>query len=94
MAYIADGSQELKDLIHENRGIIKNEYLTVRLFVDSAIRDKLRKMGVDAGQDEIVPHLERLQASKARHLDQQAVSQAKRRHRLRMARNKRKLEEI
>lgn len=93
MALLA-ASDDLKALMDSNRGLIKDEYVTYKLFVDSAVRDKLRKLGVDAGQDEIIPHLEKLQASKSRHLDKQAVAHTKRRHKLRVARAKRELKQL
>jgi hypothetical protein len=93
MALLA-ASDDLKALMDSNRGLIKDEYITYKLFVDSAVRDKLRKLGVNAGQDEIIPHLEKLQASKSRHLDKQAVAHTKRRHKLRVARAKRELKQL
>jgi hypothetical protein len=94
MGKLLSVSDDLGDLMDSNKGLIKNEYITYKLFVDSAIRDKFRKLGVEAGQDEIIPHLEKLQASKSRHLDKQAVAHTRRRHKLRVARAKRQLKEL
>lgn len=77
-----------------NQDKIKSEFVTYKLFVDSAIRAKLRVLGIDAGQDEIIPHLEKLEASKSRRLDKQAISQAKLRHKRRMARAQSNLNKI
>ena len=87
-------SDDLKEIIDIHSGQLKNEFLTYKLFADSAIRDKLRRMGIDAGQDEIIPHLEKLEQSKSRHLDKQAVAHAIRRHKQRVARNKRNMQNL
>lgn len=87
-------SDELKALLDQNREVIKNDYLTNKMFIDSAIRQKFRSMGIDAGQDEIIPHLEKLEQSKSRHLDKQYIKQIRDRHKLRVARAKRKLDDI
>jgi len=87
-------SDDLKNLLDQNKHRIKDDFLTYKLFVDSAVRQKLRTMGIDAGQDEIIPHLEKLEAGKSRHLDKQQIKQLRTRHKLRVARAKRKLDDI
>lgn len=87
-------SDKLKQLMDANVHRIKSEYLTYKLFTDSAIRDKLRRMGIDAGVDEIIPHLEKLEASKSRHLDKQSVRHTKTRHKQRVARARNKLTQL
>lgn len=87
-------SDDLKEVLDSNKDRIKDEYVTYRLFVDSAIREKLRKMGIKAGPDEIIKHMEKLHASKSRHLDKQAVRHTVTRHKLRVARAKRNMEQI
>lgn len=87
-------SDELKEKLDQNKDIIKNDYLTYKLFVDSAVRAKLRAMGIEAGQDEVIEHLEKLEASKSRHLDKQTIKKIKTRHKQRVARAKRKLNDI
>ena len=62
----------------EVKAAIKSGYITKRLFVDSAIRQGLRKLGVPS-EEEIVAHLQRLAVSKSRHLDQQRTLHAARR---------------
>ena len=88
-------SDDLKDLLDHHEERIKGDYRTIKLFVDSAVRDKLRKeYRIDAGQDEIIAHLEKLETSKSRHLEKQQVKKLKARHKLRLARAKRKLDSI
>lgn len=87
-------SDELKEVLDSHNDVIKNDYLTLKLFIDSAVRAKLRAMKLEAGQDEIIEHLEKLEASKSRHLDKQVIKKIKTRHKQRVARAKRKLNEI
>lgn len=87
-------SDDLKNLLDRNKPVIKGDYITYRLFVDSAIRTRLRAMDIPAGQDEIVAHLEKLKASKSRHLQKQSISHTLSRHKKRLAKTKHSLKEI
>lgn len=87
-------SDDLKELLDENLLKIKGDYLTLKLFVDSAIRQKLRSMDIEAGQDEVIAHLQKLQASKSRHIDKRKVKEAIARHKRRTARAKKRLDNL
>lgn len=90
MAYVSipDETKELMDMVMAD---IKGDYVTQKLFLDSAIRSKLRSMRIEAGDDLIIAHLERLQKSKARHLEKQSIAITKARHAKRVAVAKRRL---
>lgn len=87
-------SQELTEILDDNKIRIKDEYLTFKMFVDSAIRAKLRNMGIDGGKDEIVEHLAKLQKSRQSHLDKAEVKKLKERHATRIERAKQRLNRI
>lgn len=77
---------ELHHILISNEDLIKGEYITWRLFLDSAIRDKLRRMGIKAGVDDILPHLEKLERGRSAHLDRMSLLQTKLRHKRRIER--------
>lgn len=86
---------DVERLLDENVSAIKDEYITVKLFVDSAIREKMRRMKMKGvGDDRIITHLDNLKASRARHLNQQAVLQQRNRHKKRQARMAKELNEF
>lgn len=90
-------SDNLKDILKrpEVKKLIKEGYITEKMFVDSAIRAKLRSLKVPGvGGDEIIPHLERLRISKAKHINQQKLSRKRRNHLRRMEKARRALDEI
>lgn len=87
-------SDELKSLMDHNRNLIKGEYITYKLFLDSAVRDKLRKMKIPAGEDEIISHLRQLRESKSRHLAKRSIDMAIQSHNLRIARARRNLDSM
>lgn len=87
-------SQELKQVLVDNEDTIKGEYITWRLFFDSAIRDKLRHMQIQAGVDDILPHLEKLEKGRLNHLDRMSVAQTKLRHKRRINRIVKDLDEL
>jgi hypothetical protein len=91
---LLSASDELKVLLDANIDAIKADYLTLKLFVDSAVREKMRRMGMAAGEDEIIAHLKKLEASKSRHVNKQIVRHAVTRHKKRVARAKRSLNKI
>lgn len=72
---------ETKQLLDLYKDEIKGEYFTLALFLDSAVRSRLRGMGYPVEQDSVVKHIIKLQKSKARHIDQLAVSRTLKRHR-------------
>lgn len=78
-------NDECHSLLTTNKDLIKDEYLTYSLFVDSAIRAKLRRMGVDAGNDAIIAHLKKQEVGRLRHLDKAGVKVTIKRHEIRMA---------
>ena len=97
MAGLVSTSDELKALLKrpDVKQFIKENYITEKLFVDSAIRAKLRGIKVKGvGDDEIVAHLERLKESKARHLSQQAIIHKRNNHKKRMARTRKELDDL
>lgn len=77
---LVDIPDESKEVMNRCMDLIKSEYVTQRLFIDSAIRSRLRSMGIDVGEDMIVAHLRRLEKSKQQHLDKQSISQTRLRH--------------
>lgn len=83
MKYVAL-DDETKELMDRYMPTIKGEYVTQKLFLDSAIRSRLRHLGAEAGQDLIIAHLERLEASNNRQLDRQSIAQTKLRHKRRV----------
>lgn len=86
---------DVEKLLEQIEPTIKAEYITVKLFIDSAIREKMRRMRVKGvGDDRIITHLNNLQKSRARHLNQQAVLQQRNRHRKRQARMTKELNEF
>lgn len=88
-------SRQLHSVLKEHEEVLKGDFLTLRLFIDSAIRGALRKKyGIEPGEDEILPHLAKLEASKARHINRQALAHKRLAHRKRMARERAKLNEI
>lgn len=91
---IVDIPEETKELMDTYKELIKGDYITFKLFLDSAIRSRLRGMGVDAGEDLIVPHLKRLEKSKQRHLDRQSIAQTKLRHARRVGIARQRLDNI
>lgn len=97
MAGLVSTSDELKALLKrpDVKKFIKDNYITEKLFVDSAIRSKLRSIKVKGvGDDEIVAHLQRLRESKAKHISQQALIHKQRNHKKRMARAKKEADEL
>lgn len=86
-------SEQLHQVLKANEEGLKGEYLTLRLFIDAAIRSALRKRGIDPGDDEIIAHLAKLKESKARHINQQVLLHRKQAHKRRVARERRKLEQ-
>jgi len=82
---------ETKELIDRVMAEIKGEYITQSLFLDSAIRARLRGMGIQAGEDLIIAHLQRLEESKQRHLEAQSIAQTRLRHKRRVATAEKKL---
>lgn len=87
-------SDALKELLRQNRDRIKADYVTERLFVDSAIREKLRRMQVPGvGDDEIVAHLARIEKNKHTRKQKQAHRIRQVRLKRRMKRNRDKLHE-
>lgn len=87
-------SDELKEVLDANKDRIKEDYLTYKMFVDSAIRTKLRNMGLDGGEDEIVGHLKKLETSRQAHLDKAYIKRLRKRHAARIARAKQRLDRI
>lgn len=88
-------SDDLHNLLDTNKKLIKGEYVNIKLFVDSAVRDKLRRMKVaGVGDDEVIAHLERLKQSKARHIDQQKLAHTQRNHKRRVAHAKKGMDEL
>jgi hypothetical protein len=87
-------SDELKVLLDDNIYLIKDKYLTQKLFIDSAVRSKLGRMGVEIGEEEIIPHIEKLAQTKAQHVDQRRLKEVKNQHKRRIAEAKRRLENI
>lgn len=86
---------EVEKLLDDNVASIKDEYVTVKLFVDSAIREKMRRMKIKGvGTDQIITHLDNLRKSKARHMNQQAILQQRNRHKKRQARMTKELNEF
>lgn len=87
-------SDDLKEIVDDNEALIKEQYFTYKLFVDSAVRDKLRKMGVKGvGEDEVVAHIQRLQENKSRRHGKQALLHKKRNIEKRISRRRKELDE-
>lgn len=57
-------SEQLKALLIEHRSAIKADYHNEKLFVDTAIRSKLGRMGIDTGKSDLIRHREKLNSSK------------------------------
>ena len=96
MAKLLSASDDLKALLQrpDVKKFIKENYITEKLFVDSAVRAKLRSIRAKGvGDDEIIAHLERLKASKARHISQQALIHKRNNHKKRLARARKELDE-
>lgn len=88
---IPDETKELLDLYRET---IKGDYITLNLFLDSAVRQRLRGLGISVEDDLIIDHLKRLEESRQRHLDRMSVAQTRLRHQRRVAMAKQRLNSI
>ena len=87
-------TQETKDVMDVHKALVKGHYITNALFLDSAVRSRIRGMGGNAGDEHIVAHLEKLATRKARHLDVLSVKRMMERHKRRIAMARRRLDEI
>lgn len=63
---LVDIPEETRALLDEHHDLVKGKYITYKLFVDSAIRTKLRIMGAKVPEDKILPHLRKLKKNKRR----------------------------
>lgn len=86
MARMIATTDESKELMDAHVDLIKGQYLTFSMFVDSAIKSKLRHLGVKTPEDAIVGHLKKLLKSRQRHLSKRSIKAALRVHEQRMER--------
>jgi hypothetical protein len=91
---LVDIHDDTKGLMDSYRDLIKGDYITYKLFLDSAVRQRLRSMGAEVGEDLIIPHLKRLEQSKQRHLERQSVAQTRLRHQRRINIARKRLDSI
>lgn len=87
-------SDSTKELLNIHMPHIKEDYITQKLFLDSAVKQKLRSMGIKTPPDDVIAHLKRLEKSKQTHRDRQRVHHAIKRHEKRMTYAKDKLKEL
>lgn len=87
-------SDELHGILKANEEGLKADFLTLRLFVDSAIKTALRKRGIQPGPDDIIAHLDKLRESKARHINQQALIHKRNNHKRRVQRQQEALDQM
>lgn len=87
-------SDELQKIIDENRDSIKEDFFTIRLFADAALRDALRRRGVKVPPDEVVAHIEKLKKTRRYRHKQQSMLRKKKSHKVRAKRVERGIDEV
>lgn len=86
--------EETKAILDEHKDVIKDIYITNKLFIDSVVRSRLRNMNYLVGEELILTHLKYLRAKKARHTNKRRLARLIERHQNRINISKARLGKV
>lgn len=81
---LVDLPDDTKLLMDEHKEFIKDEYITYKLFLDSAVRSRLRRMGKKVPEDKIISHLKRIAKNRNKLKDKMKILRLLKLHERRM----------